>query len=204
MRHERSLEALSRGGTLRLAPRWEGVVLTLHLLALTLAIGPAVFFAFAVAPTLFHALTRDMAAELTAPILTRACWLSEGSFAVLFLTGWLLAGERDASRLSRSLMTRAAILGVITSLVIEKLLIPPIEKIRQDAPGLIDNLPASDPSRILLARYHKLATAFFAADLAVALLLLLVTARVLARRSAPAAPSAARPPVPKLLDLSDV
>src|SRR5262249_58095471 len=117
MRHERGPESLSRGRALRLAPRWEGVVLVLHLLALTLAIGPAAFFAFAVAPTLFHALTRDMAAELTAPILTRACWLAEGSFAVLFLTRWLLAAGRDASRLSRSLLTRAAILGVITSLV---------------------------------------------------------------------------------------
>ncbi|HYB53147.1 MAG TPA: DUF4149 domain-containing protein, partial [Thermoanaerobaculia bacterium] len=157
--------------------RWEAPVLTLHLLALTMVIGPTVFFAFAVAPSAFQLLTRDRAAELTAPILTRACWLAEGSFAILFLTGWLLATSRDATRLSRSLMTRAAILGVITSLVIEKLLIPPIEKIRQDAPGLIDNLPASDPSRLLLARYHRLATGFFAADLAVALLLLLVTAR---------------------------
>jgi len=190
---------------LRLSSRWEGVVLTLHLLALTLAIGPMAFFAFAVAPALFHVLTRDMAAELTAPILTRACWLAEGSFVVLFLTGWLLASGRDVSRLSRSLLTRAAILGVITSLVVEKLLIPPMEKIRQEAPGLIDNLPASDPSRMLLARYHRLATGFFAADLAVALLVLLVTARLLTRRAAaPLAPSAARPPIPKLLDLSDV
>jgi uncharacterized protein DUF4149 len=197
-------EALPGGGAVKAAPRWESAVLVLHLLALTMAIGPAVFFAFGVAPAAFQLLTRDSAAELIGPILTRACWLAEGSFAVLFLTGWLLTKTREGSRLSRSLLTRAAILGIITSLVIEKLLIPPIEKIRQEAPGLIDNLPASDPSRILLARYHKLATSFFAADLAVALLILLVTARILSRRTSPAAPSAARPPVPKLLDLSDV
>jgi hypothetical protein len=173
---------------------------------LALAIGPAVFFGFAVAPTAFRILpTRDMAAALTGPILTRACWLAEGSFLVLFLTGWLLSRWWEAPRLSRSLVTRAAILGMITSLVIEKLLIPPMEKIRQEAGGLIDNLPAGDPSRLLLARYHRLATTFFAADVAVALLLLLVTARLVARRGeTPAPPAAARPPVPKLLDLSDV
>jgi len=197
-------EAFGGGGVAKASPRWESAVLTLHLLALTMAIGPSVFFAFAVAPAAFQLLTHDKAAQLTAPILTRACWLAQGSFAVLFLTGWFLSKTRDGSRLSRSLLTRAAILGIITSLVIEKLLIPPMEKIRQEAPGLIDNLPTSDPSRILLAHYHKLATSFFAADLAVALLVLLVTARLLARRPSPAAPSAARPPVPKLLDLSDV
>ena len=96
-------------------------------------------------------------------------------------------------------------LTVGATVVIEKLLIPPIEKIRTEAPGLIDNLPAADPSRILLARYHRLATAFFSGELAAALLILLVTARLAAaRRQGPPPPAASRPPVPKLLDLSGV
>jgi uncharacterized membrane protein len=186
--------------------RWEAPVVIAHLAALSLAIGPPVFFGFAVAPQTFRILpTRDMAAALTGPILTRACWLAEASFLVLLATGWLLARTWEAPKLSRSLMTRAAILGMITSLVIEKLLIPPMEKIRQEAAGLIDNLPTSDPSRLQLARYHRLSTTFFAVDLAVAVMILLVTARLIARRGqAPLAPAAARPPVPKLLDLSDV
>jgi uncharacterized membrane protein len=190
----------------KITDRLQAPILTLHLLALTLAIGPAVFFGFAVAPAAFRVLpTRDMAAALAGSILTRACWLAEASFAVLFATGWLLSRWWEAPRLPRSLVTRAAIFGVITSLVIQKLLIPPMEKIRQETAGLIDNLPAGDPSRILLGRYHRLATAFFAADLAAAVLILLVTVRLIARRSAaPTAPAAARPPVPKLLDLSDV
>ena len=103
-------------------------------------------------------------------------------------------------------MTRAPILGMISAVVIEKLLIPPIDRIRAEAPGLIDNLPAADPSRLLLDRYHRLSTSFFAAEIAVAIVVLVVTARVLAAPSAPSAPkapAAARPPIPKLLDLSD-
>ena len=47
---------------------------------------------------------------------------------------------------------------MIASLVIEKLLIQRMEKIRQEAGSLIDNLPAADPLRILLDRYHRLST----------------------------------------------
>ena len=85
-------------------------------------------------------------------------------------------------------------------LVIQQLLIPPIDKIRAEAPGLIDNLPKGDPSRVLLDRYHRLSTGFFALAIGAALLTLFVTARLLAeRRAAPPVPGAARPPVPKIL-----
>jgi hypothetical protein len=77
-----------------------------------------------------------------------------------------------------------------------------MDRIRADAPGLIDNLPAGDPSRLLLDRYHRLATGFFGAALVVAVVVLVLTARLLSVRHAEAAPSASRPPVPKLLDLS--
>jgi hypothetical protein len=184
---------------------FEAPLLFWHFVALVAALGPPLFFAFAVAPAAFRILpTRDMAASLVGPILTKACWLAEGSFALLFLTSWLLGRLWGAPRLSRSLATRAAILGVIASAVIEKLLIPTMDKIRE-APGLIDNLPTADPSRIQLERYHRLSTAFFAVESGAALLILIVTVRLIARRGqSPAVPAAARPPVPKLLDLSDV
>jgi hypothetical protein len=185
---------------------FEAPVLFWHLVALAAALVPPIFFALAVAPATFRVLpTRDMAASLVSPILTKACWLAEGSFVLLFLTSWLLSRWWNAPRLSRSLITRAAILGVIASVVIEKLLIPPMDRIREEAPGLIDNLPAADPSRILLGRYHRLANAFFLAQVGAALLILIVTARMVVRRGrTPALPAASRPPVPKLLDLSDV
>lgn len=191
----------------RLAPSGlEAPVLFWHFVAIAVSLVPTLFFGFAVAPAAFRILpTRDMAANLTGSILTKACWLAEGGFAVLFVTSWLLGRWWSAPRLSRSLWTRAAILGVITSTVIEKLLIPPMDKIRREAPGLIDDLPVADPSRILLDRYHRLSTAFFAADIAAALLILVVTVRLIAhhQRAAPA-PAAVQPPLPKLLDLSDV
>jgi hypothetical protein len=179
-------------------------VLLLHLMALSLAIGPPVFFALAVAPASFRVLpTRDLAASLQSPILTVACRLAEASFAVLFLTSWLLGRWWEAARLTRTLATRAAILGMITAVVIESLLIPPMDKIRSEA-GLLDTLPVTDPSRVLLARYHRLATGFFSAGLVAALVILLATVRLIAaRRKSPPAPPT-RPAVPKLLDLSDL
>jgi hypothetical protein len=179
----------------------------LHLAALALALGPPIFFALVVAPASFRVLpTRDLAASLQSPILTVACRLAEGSFAVLFLTSWLLGRWWDAARLTRTLATRAAILGMITAVVIESLLIPPMDKIRMEA-GLLDTLPLTDPSRVLLARYHRLATGFFSAGLIAAVVILLATVRlILAHRRVPVSPPP--PPalasVPKLLDLSDI
>ena len=99
---------------------FEALVLFFHLAALCLAIGAPVFFALAVAPASFRVLpTRDLAASLQSPILTTACHLAEGSFAVLFLTSWLLGRWWEAARLTRTLATRAAILGMITAVVIE-------------------------------------------------------------------------------------
>ncbi|MEP7131538.1 MAG: DUF4149 domain-containing protein [Acidobacteriota bacterium] len=182
------------------------LILAAHLFALALAIGPPLFFGAAVAPAAFRILpTRDLAGALQSPILIRACWFAEASFAILFLTSWLLGRWSAAPRLQKSLLTRAPVLGMIAAVVIEKLLIPPIDKIRTEAPGLIDRLPANDPSKILLDRYHRLSTSFFGAEIAVALVILVITARLLSdRRAAPPAPAASRPPIPKLLDLSDV
>lgn len=187
------------------ADRFEPPVLFFHLVALILALGPPVFFGAAVAPAAFRLLpTRDLAGSLLAPILSDACLLAEAAFAVLFATSWFLT-RREAPRMTRVLMTRLPLLGFFAAMVIRQLLIPPMEKIRQEAPGLIDTLPAADPSRLLLARYHRLTTGFFATEIAAALLLLILTARLLAgRRSAPPPPGAEKPPTPKLLDLSDV
>jgi hypothetical protein len=179
----------------------DSLVLTLHLLALGMAFAPSVFFGAVVAPTVFTVLpTRDMAGALQSPILSKLCGIAEGSFLVLFGTSWVLT--RDAARGSRALLTRLPILGFFAALVIRQLLIPPIDRIRREAPGLIDNLPAGDPSRVLLARYHRLATGFFWLEIAAALLVLVVTSRLLLeRRAEPAGPAPVSRPAPKILDL---
>lgn len=185
---------------MKLASRFEPLVLSLHLAALSMALAPPVFFGAFVAPAVFRILpTRDMAGALQSPILSNLCGLAEASFLVLFGTSWLLT--RDGAKGTRALATRLPVLGFFAALVIRQLLIPPIDRIRTEAPGLIDTLPASDPGRLLLARYHRLATGLFSLEIAAALLSLVVTARLLAaRRAAPAAPAAA-PRVPKILDL---
>jgi hypothetical protein len=182
--------------------RLETPVLFLHLAAIALALGPALFFGAIVAPALFGNLpTRDMAAGVVSPVLSGACLLAEFAFGALFVTSWILTRD-GVPRVTRSLMTRLPVAGFFAALVIRELLIPPMDRIRAEAPGLIDNLPVADPSRILLDRYHRLSTGFFTAVIAAALGILFLTARLMtARRSMPV-PSASRPPVPKLLDLS--
>ncbi|HEV2064234.1 MAG TPA: DUF4149 domain-containing protein [Thermoanaerobaculia bacterium] len=189
----------------------EAPAILLHLLAIALVIGPAVFFGAVVAPQSFHLLpTRDMAGALQAPILTQLCWIAEGGFLLLIATSWWLTRD-GASKLLKMLMTRAAFLGLIAAVVIEKLLVTQIDKIRKDAPGLIDSLPAADPARILLGRLHRLSTGFFSIEIAAGVLVLVTTARWIANRrpapAAPAVPGSSRPPVPpvpKVLDLSGV
>lgn len=165
------------------------LLLIVHLVALALAFAPPVFFGAVVAPSIFKVLpTRDLAAAVTSPILSRACVLAEASFGVLFATSWLLT-RRDAPRATRALLTRLPVLGFFAAIVIRQLLIPPIDRIREEAPGLIDSLPASDPSKLMLERYHRLATGFFSVEIAAAALLLIATAGLLAaRRSAPPVP----------------
>jgi len=179
----------------------DSLVLTLHLLALGMAFAPPIFFGAVVAPAVFRVLpTRDMAGALQSPILSKLCGIAEASFLVLFGTSWVLT--RGAARGSRALLTRLPILGFFAALVIRQLLIPPIDRIRSEAPGLIDNLPATDPSRALLARYHRLATGFFWLEIAAALVVLVVTSRLLLeRREAVAGSPPAPKPAPKILDL---
>jgi hypothetical protein len=182
--------------------RFEAPVLFLHLSALVLAIGPCLFFGAAVAPSLFKVLpTRDLAARVVSPVLSAACLIAEVAFGVLFATAWWL-GRDGFPRLTRSLFTRLPVAGFFAALVVRELLIPPIDRIRQEAPGLIDRLPAADASRILLDRYHRLATGFLGVLLVVGVVMLVLTVRLLAVPRALSGPDASRAPVPKLLDLS--
>jgi hypothetical protein len=182
--------------------RFEKPVLFFHLAALAFAIGPPLLFSAFVAPAVFRVLpTRDMAAALVSPVLSGACLLAEIAFGVLFATSWWLTRD-GVPRLTRSLLTRLPVIGFFAALVIRELLIPPMDRIRAEAPGLIDNLPAVDPSRLLLDRYHRLATGFFAGALAVGVVVLVLTARLLSVKRAAPPSSAPRAEVPKLLDLT--
>jgi hypothetical protein len=181
--------------------RLDALVLTLHLAALAFALAPPVYFGAVVARSVFKVLpTHDLAGRVQSPILSQTCVIAEISFAVLFATSWWLT-RRDTPRNAKALLTRLPVLGFFAALVIRQLLIPPIDRIREEAPGLIDNLPASDPSKILLERYHRLSTGFFSLEIVAALLMLLATARLLtARRASPVAVPRPKEAV-KVLDL---
>jgi hypothetical protein len=181
--------------------RLDTLVLTLHLLAIALTLAPPLFFGAVVAPSVFKVLpTRDLAGAVQSPILSKLCLIAEASFVVLVATSWWIT-RRDTARMARALLTRLPVLGFFAALVIRQLLIPPIDRIRQEAPGLIDSLPAADPSRILLDRYHRLSTGFFSLEIAAALLILVATASLLsARRAAPPLPEKPKEVV-RVLDL---
>jgi len=182
--------------------RLDTLLLAVHLAALALALAPPLFFGAVVAPSAFEVLpTRDLAASLQSPILSKMCVLAEASFLILFGTSWLLT-RRGAPKATRALLTRLPILGFFAALVIRQLLIPPIDRIREEAPGLIDSLPAADPSRVLLDRYHRLATGFFSLEIASAALVLLATAGLLSASGATPPPAEKPKEVPRLLDLS--
>ncbi|PYQ63534.1 MAG: hypothetical protein DMF54_16510, partial [Acidobacteria bacterium] len=120
---------------MRPSSRVDSAVLFLHLAALALAIGPAVFFGAVVAPALFRVLpTRDLAATVVSPVLSGACLLAEVAFGVLFATSFWLTRE-GVPRLMRSLLTRLPVAGFFAALVVHQLLIPPIDRIRREAPG---------------------------------------------------------------------
>jgi hypothetical protein len=182
-------------------PRLRPLLVAVHLAALSFALAPPLFFGAVVAPAVFHVLpTHDLAGALQSPILTRLCILTEACFGILFATGWLLAA--GAPKTPRALATRLPVLGFFAAIVIQQLLIPPIDRIRREAPGLIDNLPAADPSRLLLDRYHRLSTGFFSLEIASALALLLVTSRLLSQPPAQPEKPAAAKAAPKILDLT--
>jgi hypothetical protein len=182
--------------------RFDTLALTFHLAAIALALGPPLFFGAVVAPSVFRVLpTHDLAGAVQSPILTKLCILAQASFGVLFATSWWLT-RRDTPRGTRALLTRLPVLGFFAALVIQQLLIPPIDRIRREAPGLIDNLPAQDPSKILLDRYHRLSTGFFSFEIAAAFLILLATASLLAaRRAAPPLAEVKPKEVVRVLDL---
>src|SRR5262249_15976472 len=114
----------------RLDPRLQTLVLTVHILALCLALGPLIFFGAVVAPASFSVLpTHDMAGALQSPILSKLCLIGEASFLVLFGTSWLLTAN-GTPKLTRSLLTRLPILGFFAAIVIRQLLIPQIDRIR--------------------------------------------------------------------------
>jgi hypothetical protein len=185
----------------RAQSRLDTLVLTVHLAAIALALGPPIFFGAVVAPSAFRVLpTRDLAGALQSPILSKMCLMAEASFGVLFATSWWLT-RRAAPKMTRALLTRLPILGFFAALVIRQLLIPPIDWIRQEAPGLIDSLPAADPSRILLDRYHRLATGFFSLEMAAAALILLATAGLFSARLSAPLPRERPKEVAKVLDL---
>jgi Domain of unknown function (DUF4149) len=162
------------------------LTLAVHLLALTVVVGFAVFFAFVAAPLSFKVLpTRDLAGALNAreiSVLTIAMVIA---FAVLFLTSVALT-RRAASRWMRILLPRIALVGFFAALVSQMLVIPAMEEIRRKAHGLIDNLPNGGSLLVRFYRFHGISVALLLVEILIGLVLVAATPALLA----PAEPKA--------------
>lgn len=161
----------------------------LHLLAVSLALGSAVFFAAAVAPASFRVLpNRALAGDLTGAVLSSLCGLQEACFAVLFATTWRLTRGGGRSR-AFLLFRRVPFLGFFSALTIRSLIVPAAERMRRGLPAGTD-LSAADPLlRQRFARLHGLSVSLLLLDIACALALLAMASRL---------PSPPIPDVPRL------
>jgi hypothetical protein len=163
----------------------------LHLLAVSLTLGSAVFFAAAVAPASFRVLpSRALAGDLTGAVLSSLCGMQEVCFAVLFATTWRLTRGQGPSR-AFPLLRRVPVLGFFCALTIRSLIVPAAERIRRSLPAGTD-LSAADPLlRQRFARLHGASVSLLLLDVVCALALLALASRFLSR--GPELPSSGRP-----------
>ena len=169
-----------------------------------LAIGPPLFFGAAVAPSrLPHPSDAGHGGAPPEPDPDpRAAGSLEAELRVLLPDVLADSAAGPRRRGSSALpLTRAPILGMIAAVVIEKLLIPPIDRIRAEAPGP-DRQPARRRTRAACSSPDTTASrpSLLRRRDRRRVVVLVVTARLFAARPL-AARAAARPPVPKLLDL---
>ncbi len=125
----------------------------LRLVSLALWVGGLVFFAFVVAPVAFSVLpTRHEAGTVVAACLTILHRIGFGC-GIIYLLASL--GARPRSRTRFAQLALACSMLVLTA-VSQFLVIPPMERDRLAAGGVIDNVPAQSSLHQHFDRFHHL------------------------------------------------
>ena len=153
----------------------------LMLLSLVVWLGGLIFFAFAVAPTVFSPgllPTRHLAGEIVSRSLGALHWMGIVSGIVFLITSAIY--NRITVGNARPLATRHLLIALMLLLtVVSQFAISPrMHALRADA-GVIDNLPLDSPTRMEFNRLHLWSERFEQAIFLLGLAALFLTARAL-------------------------
>lgn len=150
----------------------------LHVVALSIALGAPFAFAVAVAPVALKALpTRELAGAVNGAVLTAICRMIEVAFAVLFGTTWLLTAPRRRSR-AIVVLRRVPVLAFFAAVVIERLVVPAMERSRKAAGVIFEGGVPATAARMTFRRLHATSVSLLLLDLACGLALVAVVAGV--------------------------
>jgi hypothetical protein len=152
--------------------RFEGPLVALHVVALSVVLGAPAAFAFAMAPIALRVLpTRELAGAVNGAVLTAVCRMIEGAFGVLFATTWLLTARQRRSRVV-IVMRRLPVLGFFAAMVIDRLAVPAMDRLRTTRSVVFDGGVPAAAGRLTFQRLHATSVALLGLDLVCGLILI--------------------------------
>ncbi len=170
------------------------------LLSLVVWVGGIIFFAFAVAPTVFIVLpTHELAGRVVTRSLNLLHWVGVGS-GIVFLVLSLVEAHFASSRWSPVSGRNLSVLGMIALTLISQLAVTSKMVALRASMVDIDQVPVNDPRRVAFNQLHVWSTRLEGAVLLLGLIALYLLARqwhpgLIAAAPAVSAPHSARSPV---------
>lgn len=149
------------------------ILKTLMLLALVVWVGGIIFFAFVVAPTLFHVLQPEQAGRVVSRSLTLLHWMGIVS-AVIFLCCSLLYNRLKLARLRALMLVNVLVLVMLVLTLISQFGITPKMRILREL-RVANTAPVSDNNEF--DRLHTWSTRLEAGVLFLGLVSVGLTAR---------------------------
>lgn len=147
------------------------------LLSLVIWVGGIIFFAFAVAPTVFSVLpTHELAGRVVTRSLNLLHWVGVGS-GVVFLILSLFEAHSASSHWSPASVRNLSVLGMIALTLVSQLAVTSKMVALRISMVDIDQVPVSDPRRVAFNQLHVWSTRLESAVLLLGLLALYLLAR---------------------------
>jgi hypothetical protein len=156
-------------------------------LLLSCWLGSMMFFSFAVAPSAFAVLpSRHLAGTLVASVLTKleTLGLIAGPLLMILTAVSALRGRRANNSPTADWVARFVLLVVMVACAaISRIVVTPaIAGIRNSLSGVLDALPATDPSRIEFDRLHQYSVRLMATAMLAGLVVLFLRIQSWVRR----------------------
>lgn len=149
------------------------------LLSLVVWIGGIIFFAAAVAPTVFAVLpTRQLAGQVVSRSLSILHWMGLGS-GVMFLITSMLHSQMDAGFVHPFAARNLLLVMMIALTLISMFVISTKMLALRDDMAVIDNVPQNDPRRVEFNQLHRWSTRLEVGVLAIGIGVLWLTVRAI-------------------------